>query len=188
MKFIYITSKKVYHYPLNFNNKNFIVAFWHGDLLMQPFNYNNFKKNGNIKVMISEHKDGETIRKIIKYFNLDSIYGSSTRGGVKAMVNAIKSLKNGYDIAITPDGPKGPIYSIADGIVAISKKTDTPILAFSSIPQKYWIFNSWDKFIIPKPFGKIDFYISEPFYLDNLSLEDAKKLIYKNMMQHQLQK
>ncbi|MEA3316141.1 MAG: lysophospholipid acyltransferase family protein [Campylobacterota bacterium] len=189
VKVIYITSKKVYHHPLNFNKEqNFILSIWHGDLLMQPFNYHNFKKNGEIKAMISEHRDGETIRKIMKYFNIDSIYGSSTRGGVKAMVSAIKSLRNGYDIAITPDGPKGPIYSIADGIVAISKKTDTPIVVFSSIPQKYWVFNSWDKFIIPKPFSKIDFYVSEPFYLDDLSIEEAKKLIYNNMMKHQLKK
>lgn len=189
VKFIYITSKKVYHYPLNFNKEQtFIISFWHGDLLMQPFNYFNFKKNGKAKAMISEHRDGDTIRKIVKYFNIDSIYGSSTRGGVKAIVNAIKSLRNGYDVAITPDGPKGPIYSIADGIIAISKKTDTPIIVFSSIPQKYWIFNSWDKFIIPKPFTTINFYISEPLFVDNLSIEDAKKLICKNMMKHQLKK
>jgi len=189
VRFIYLTSKKVYHHPLNFNKEqNFIVSIWHGDLLMQPFNYHNFKKNGNIKAMISEHRDGETIRKVIKYLGIDSLYGSSTRGGVKAMVGAIKSLKNGFDIAITPDGPKGPIYSIADGVIAISQKTNIPIVTFSSIPSKYWQFNSWDKFIIPKPFGTIEFYISEPFYLDNLSIEEAKKLIYKNMMKHQLKK
>jgi lysophospholipid acyltransferase (LPLAT)-like uncharacterized protein len=154
---------------------------WHGDLLMQPLNYRNFKKNGNVKVIVSEHADGETIRKVVEYLGVGALSGSSTRGGAKALLGAIKSIKNKIDVAITPDGPKGPIYEIADGIVLIAQKTGAKILAFSSYPSSYWRFNSWDKFIVPKPFGKIDFFVSEPFCIDGLSLEKSKQKIKDNM-------
>ena len=181
VRFIYLTNKKRFHYPKSMDNESFILSMWHGDLLMQPFNYRNFKKNGKVKVIVSEHRDGELIRKIVEYLGVGALQGSSTRGGAKALLGAIKSIKQNIDVAITPDGPKGPIYEIADGIVLISQKTKAKILCFSSKPSKYWEFNSWDKFKVPKPFGTIDFFVSEPFDVNNLSLEDAKEKIKKNM-------
>lgn len=189
VRFIYLTNKKVYHYPKDIDeDENIIVAMWHGDLLMQPLNYRHFRKKGTIKVIVSEHRDGETIRKVVDYLGVGALSGSSTRGGAKALIGAIKALKNGIDVAITPDGPKGPLYSVADGIVAISQKTKAKILPFSSVASKYWQLKSWDKFIIPKPFGTIDFYIGEPFDLEGLEVADAKKLIYEKLMENQLKK
>ncbi len=189
VRFIHLTNKKTYHYPnQNFDNENLIVAMWHGDLLMQPLNYRNFKKNGKIKVIVSVHKDGEIIRKVVDYLGVGGLSGSSSKGGAKALIGAIKALKNGIDVAITPDGPRGPIYSIADGIVLLSQKTNTKIIVLSSIPTSYWEMKSWDKFVVPKPFGKIDFYASEPFSVENLELEEAKQLIYSKMMENQLKK
>jgi lysophospholipid acyltransferase (LPLAT)-like uncharacterized protein len=189
VRLIYLTNKKTFHYPASgIPKKNIIVSMWHGDLLMQPLNYRHFKKDGIIKVIVSEHRDGETIRKVVDYLGVGALPGSSTRGGAKALIGAIKSLKNGIDVAITPDGPKGPIYSVADGIVALAQKTKSQISCFSSVPSSYWQLKSWDKFIIPKPFGKIDFYISEPFSVDDLTLTQAKELIKTNMMKNQLKK
>ena len=181
VRFIYLTNKKVFHYPKPMDDETFILAMWHGDLLMQPLNYRNFKKNGNVKVIVSEHADGETIRKVVEHLGVGALSGSSTRGGAKALLGAIKSIKKGIDVAITPDGPKGPIYEIADGIVLIAQKTGAKILNFSSVPSSYWRFNSWDKFVVPKPFGTINFYVSEPFSIDELSMEDAKIKIKENM-------
>lgn len=189
VRFIYLTNKKNYHYPSNIcEDENIIVAMWHGDLLMQPLNYRHFRKNGTVKVIVSEHRDGETIRKIVSYLGVGALSGSSSRGGARVLMGAIKALKSGIDVAITPDGPRGPIYSIADGIVAISVKTKTKILPFNSKPTTYWQMKSWDKFIVPKPFGTIDFYIGEPFDVDGLELEDAKKLIHDKLMENQLSK
>lgn len=189
VRFIYLTNKKTYHYPTkNLKNENLIVAMWHGDLLMQPLNYRHFKKNGQIKVIVSQHKDGEIIRKVCDYLGVGGLSGSSSKGGAKVLIGAIKALKNGLDIAITPDGPRGPIYNIADGIVLLSQKTKTKIVVLSSLPSLYWQMQSWDKFIIPKPFGTIDFYISDPFDIEDLKLEDAKKFIYSKMMKNQLEK
>ena len=177
VRFIYLTNKKVFHHPQNIPTEPFVLAMWHGQLLMQALNYKKLKKNGKIKVIVSEHRDGQTIRKVVSYLGVGAIEGSSTRGGAKALLNAIKSLKNGFDVAITPDGPKGPIYEVASGIVAISNKTNAKILTCKIKPSKYWEMNSWDKFIIPKPFGTIDFYINEPFSIEGMDMEDAKKLI-----------
>ncbi len=151
---------------------------------MQPLNYRKFKPNGNIKVIVSHHRDGETIRKVVDYLGVGAISGSSSKGGAKALIQAIKTIRSGIDIAITPDGPRGPRYSVANGIVAISQKTNAKIVTCQIKTSKFWQLNSWDKFIIPKPFGIIDFYISEPFDINNLEMDDAKKLIKDKMMEN----
>lgn len=182
VRFIYFTSKKEFHHPKINNKESFVVAFWHGELLMQPFNYKKLKPSGRVSAMISEHKDGEAITKTVEYLGIGSIRGSSTRGGAKALIGALKELKNNNDIAITPDGPKGPRHSVADGIVAISKKSNARILIFNCKASKYWQFNSWDKFIVPKPFGKLEFFIQEPLDISNLDVQEAKELIREKML------
>ncbi len=182
VRVIYLTSKKVYHHPNIDKNEAFIVAFWHGELLMQPFNYQKLKPSGKVSAMISEHKDGEAITKTVEYLGIDSIRGSSSKGGAKALISAIKEIKGGDDIAITPDGPRGPRHSVADGIVAIHKKTNAKILIFNCKCTKYWQFNSWDKFIVPKPFGTLEFFISEPLDVSNLENEEAKEIIKNKML------
>jgi len=149
---------------------------------MQPFNYQKLKPNGKVSAMISEHKDGEAITRTVEYLGIHSVRGSSSRGGAKALISAIKEIKNGDDIAITPDGPRGPRHSIADGIVAISKKTNAKILIFNIKCTKYWQFNSWDKFIVPKPFGTLEFFIQEPLDISSLEVDEAKELIREKML------
>lgn len=182
VRFIYLTNKKRFHHPKELKDKIYVVAFWHGELLMQPFNYQKLKPKGKVSAMISEHKDGESITKTVEYLGIHSIRGSSSKGGAKALIGAIKELKRGDDIAITPDGPRGPRHSVADGIVAISQKTKSKILLFNCKPSKYWQFNSWDKFIVPKPFGTIDFYISEPLDIQNMLFDEAKQVIQEKLL------
>lgn len=182
IRFIYITNKKVFHVEQSLSNEPILVAFWHGDLIMQPFTYKHIRPSRTIRTLISDHRDGETITKIVEFLGIGSIRGSSSKGGVKALLNAIKEIKNGVDIAITPDGPRGPRYSVADGIVAIAQKSGAKIVIFNSKPSNYWQFNSWDKFVIPKPFGTIDFFISEPLDITGLEMEEAKRVIKEKMM------
>lgn len=182
VRFIYLTNKKVFHHAKVNEDESYIVAFWHGELLMQPFNYQHLRPKGKVSAMISEHKDGEAITKTVEYLGIDSIRGSSSRGGAKALIGAIKELKGGDDIAITPDGPRGPRHSVADGIVAIHKKTNAKILVFNCKPTKYWQFKSWDKFIVPKPFGTLEFFIQEPLCLEGLEMEEAKELVREKML------
>ncbi|MBL3520391.1 lysophospholipid acyltransferase family protein [Arcobacter lanthieri] len=185
VKIIYATNKKTYHHPKD-NNEPFVLCMWHGDLLSQIFNYHQFRNYGNIRAMISENRDGEIIAKIASLFNCGAIRGSSSKGSTKVFINALKELKLGNDVAITPDGPRGPRYSMADGVVLISQKSGKKIRCFNAIPTKYWQFKSWDKFVLPKPFGKIDFYVSESFSVEGLEVEEAKSIIKQRMLVHSL--
>lgn len=182
VRFVYFTSKKVFHHASINEDEAHVVAFWHGELLMQPFNYQKLKAKGKVSAMISEHKDGEAITRTVEYLGIHSVRGSSSKGGAKALISAIKEIKKGDDIAITPDGPRGPRHSVADGIVAISQKTNAKILLFNCRPTKYWQFNSWDKFIVPKPFGKLEFFIQEPLDISALEVNEAKELIKKKLL------
>ena len=185
VKFLQLTSKFIFHYPKEVPKENFILLMWHREGLMHPINYHQFKKNGVIKSIISEHRDGDMIKNIFLLLGIGSISGSSTRGGSKALINAIKNIKNNIsDVAITPDGPKGPVYSIASGAVVIAQKTKAKIYIAHYKASSFWELNSWDKYIIPKPFGIINFYISEPLDIGSLSIEEANKLIKTKMMEN----
>ncbi|WP_418184936.1 lysophospholipid acyltransferase family protein [Aliarcobacter vitoriensis] len=186
VKLIYATNKKVYHHPKKYDKQAFIICMWHGDLMSQPYNYFTFRKDGIVKAMISENRDGEIIAKLVENFGIGSVRGSSSKGAAKVFLSALRELKDGNDVAITPDGPRGPRYSVADGIVTISQKSGKDIRCFNAVPTKYWQFKSWDKFVLPKPFGRIDFYISEPFSVQGLELEDAKNIIKQRMLIHSL--
>lgn len=182
VKFVYLTSKKVFHHAKIDPNKPMVVAFWHGELLMQPHNYHKLRPNSILNAIISQHKDGEIITRIVNYLGVKGIRGSSSKGGAKALIGTIKTIKSGHDVAITPDGPRGPRFSVADGIVAISKKSNADIVIFNCKPSKYWQMNSWDKFIVPKPFGTLEFFIQEPLNIRDLDNEKAKEIIKEKMM------
>lgn len=183
VKIIYATNKKVFHHPSELNDgEAFIFVIWHGDLLSQPFNYYKKRPNKTVKAMISHNKDGEIIAKLVRVLGIKAIRGSSSKGAAKALISTIKEIKSGNDVALTPDGPRGPRFSVANGVVAIAHKCNARIIVLNSKPSSYWQFNSWDKFILPKPFGKIDFYMSEPYDVTNLDLEEAKVFIKEKMM------
>jgi len=179
-----MTTKRTFHPPSNIPEQRCVIGFWHGDLLMQPFSYFNWRKDPNIAVMISDHFDGELLAKTMGYFGLETVRGSSRKGAARVLISAIKKVKDGYDLGLTPDGPKGPRFSMTDGIVAIAQKRNCPIILQNSVPDKYWQLGSWDKFVIPKPFSHIHFYCSEPINVTDMDMDEAKKLIYDTLMEH----
>jgi len=182
IRLIYSTNKKVFHHPKLKDDEAFIFVAWHGDLVCQPMNYFKNRPNGVIKTLISQSKDGEIISKIYSLFGGGSIRGSSSKGATKALISTIREIKSGVDIAITPDGPRGPRHTIADGVIAIAQKSGARIIVLSAKPKSYWQFNSWDKFVLPKFFGRIDFYMSEPYDISNLKFEEARDFIKNKML------
>lgn len=182
VKFIYLTNRKEFHHPKLNDNEALIFVTWHDDLICQPLNYYQNRPNGKIKTLISQSKDGEILSKIYNLFGGETIRGSSSKGATKALISTIREIKSGVDIALTPDGPRGPRHTVADGVIAIAQKSAARIVVLNSKPSSYWQFNSWDKFILPKPFGKIDFYMSEPFNINNLEFEEARSFIKDKMM------
>ncbi|MDD3324678.1 MAG: lysophospholipid acyltransferase family protein [Sulfurospirillaceae bacterium] len=185
LKLLYLTCKKEFYSqtkePLPHPS---IYALWHGELLMLPFAYIYFANSFAVNVMISRHFDGELIARLVGIFGGETIRGSSSKGSTTALKSAFSVLNEGKNLAITPDGPRGPRHSIADGIVLISQKKSIPIIALNCKPTRFWSFKSWDRFCIPKPFCTLRFYCSMPFYVNNMELEEAKLLIKQRLCEN----
>lgn len=187
MWLIYLTCKKRFYIAESLRQTNCIATFWHGEFLMLPFAYLKLRKKPKIFIIASKHFHGELISRICACFGFRAVRGSTNyngvdRGGMRVLLDSFKNLKEGWDMGITPDGPRGPYHSIADGVVAMGQKTQIPLSFFRVHNHSFWELKTWDKFQIPKPFSKIDFFLSEPFLLDRtLSIDEAKREIYEKM-------
>ena len=185
IRFLNLTNKTHFHAPENISTDATIFACWHGELLMLPYLYKHYRKKPHAKVLISPHFDGELISRTIKYFGLGTLAGSTDKSAARVLIQAIKTIKEGYDIGITPDGPKGPRHEVADGIIVMAQKTGAKIVLVEIKPTKFWQLNSWDRFVIPKPFGEIHFYVSEELDITGLELEEARELLQKGLLHHE---
>jgi lysophospholipid acyltransferase (LPLAT)-like uncharacterized protein len=182
--FLYFTNRKKFHTPEFISDDPLIFASWHGKLLLVPYLYKHCRKKTPVKVLISDHFDGLLISKTFKYFNIETIAGSTHRNPVRVLIQGIKAIKDGYDMGITPDGPKGPRHTVSKGTIAMSQKTNTKIVLMDIRPSSYWEMKSWDKFIIPKPFGTIHFYASEPIDISKLDFEEARELVREGLLKY----
>jgi lysophospholipid acyltransferase (LPLAT)-like uncharacterized protein len=182
-KILFLTCKKVHELPnCKLPSKPVVWVGWHGQLLMLPYGYFKLKPTRKINIMVSEHIHGDMAIRIAKRFHFNFIRGSSRRGAIKALINAINALNRGEDVGITPDGPIGPLYSVSDGVVTLSQKYNIDVIALGWSASSYWQLGSWDKAKIPKPFSTIIFRSSEPFNLEGLSKEEAKQKIKNALM------
>lgn len=138
-----------------------IYTFWHDRIFAATY----FFRHRGIAVVTSQSKDGEYIARFIQRFGYGTVRGSSTRGGVGALVELIKTMRKGIPAGFTVDGPKGPRYIAKPGPILLAKKTGNPIMPFSVEIKKRWTVNSWDKLQIPKPFSKAKVFIGPPIYI-----------------------
>ncbi|ACZ11467.1 protein of unknown function DUF374 [Sulfurospirillum deleyianum DSM 6946] len=184
VKLLFFTCKKRFHFSINGSQTPSIYAIWHGELLMAAAAYTYYSKRVSIDTIVSHHFDGELVAKLMQIFGGGTIRGSSSKGGVSALRQALKALQNGRDIGITPDGPRGPRHSVANGVAAMACMKQVPIITMHCEPSASWKMKSWDRFCIPKPFSTLHFYYSDPFYVHELSLEEAKALIQKRLLEH----
>lgn len=170
----------------NFIDEPLLFSFWHGELFFSPIFYRELKKSRKreTKILISEHFDGGLIADVAKLVGADSIRGSTSKGAKRVLIQALKACREGNDIGITPDGPRGPYRSIAAGIIYLSQKTETKVVVLRAKSSRFWELRSWDRFMIPKPFSIIDFYASKPFILSGMELNEAKSFLKKRMEQY----
>jgi lysophospholipid acyltransferase (LPLAT)-like uncharacterized protein len=138
-----------------------VMAFWHGRILPATFY---FRRRG-IVVITSENFDGEWIARIIERFGYGTARGSSTRGGVKALLQLARDLEQGRPVGFTIDGPRGPARVAQPGAVWLSQRTGHPILPFHLEASSAWTMRSWDRTQIPKPRATIGIAIGEPFHV-----------------------
>ncbi|HLD77343.1 MAG TPA: DUF374 domain-containing protein [Rickettsiales bacterium] len=191
--FVYFTGRKNFIKSAEFlaaikAGKPIILCFWHNRLMLTSFipRYANKKLGTNYRFMTlaSNHGDGRFVGKIMEKFGFISIYGSSQNGrkatrGIElsSLREIVRGLKNGIGLGITPDGPRGPNQKINSEIINIAKISNAILAPVSYSASNFIEFNSWDKFKLPLPFSKINFYFDDLIYVNkNMSEKEEKKM------------
>jgi len=140
-------------------NRPFILAFWHGRLLMAP---KAWPAGASMNMLISGHADGRIIADAIAHFGLDTIMGSKSKGGLAALRAMVRALADGNNVGVTPDGPRGPLMRVSPGIIAAAKLSQCPIIPLSFATTGRLILGSWDRFHFSLPFSRGVFLWGEP--------------------------
>ncbi len=138
-----------------------IYVSWHGRLFFPMLCI----KDMGVTVLVSEHRDGEIITVASESAGYNTVRGSTTHGGVKALAKIIKLVKKGAYIGLTPDGPKGPRWHFQPGAIFVAAKTGAPIIPLGGSSKNAYYFKSWDSFQLPLPFSKGVFIAGEPYYV-----------------------
>jgi len=139
-------------------SKSVIHTFWHGRMLILAYTHR-WRK---IHILISQHRDGEYIARIIEMLGFVSVRGSTTRGGTQAIFEMCRKATGGYDVGVTPDGPKGPGFKVHPGTIYIAQRSGLPIVPITSSAEHRWTLPTWDRFIIPRPFSKAVVMLGDP--------------------------
>lgn len=154
---------------LRASGRPFIFSLWHGQLLPLLWHH----KGEAVSILISEHRDGELIARTAQWLGYGLIRGSTTRGGERALLSLVRELEAGREVAITPDGPRGPARSFAPGALVAAHRSRSPILPVAASVDRAWRLGSWDRFIIPKPFARITVAYGSPTMVDAPSARAA---------------
>lgn len=140
-----------YLQDLRTRRQPFIFSLWHGQLLPLLWHH----RAQGVTVLISEHRDGELVARAAESLGYGLIRGSSTRGAERALISLVRELQAGHEVAITPDGPRGPVAKFAPGALVAAQRSDSFILPVAASADRAWRLKSWDRFMIPKPFARV---------------------------------
>lgn len=162
VRLIYTTCRKKYinKTPQKERHTPAIYATWHGRLILQPF-----MLPRPTYALMSKHRDGRLMRCAAWWFRLYSIPGSSSKGGAHALRLMARTLKEGKNISITPDGPRGPHMKAKPGVMELARLTGAPIIPITFSATRYWRASSWDHFMIPKPFSTLYIKYGTPLFV-----------------------
>jgi lysophospholipid acyltransferase (LPLAT)-like uncharacterized protein len=128
-----------------------VFTLWHGQMLPLLWHH----RGEGIAVLISEHRDGEIIARIASALGFRTVRGSTYRGADRALVGLVRELRAGHDVAVTPDGPRGPAGHFAPGALVAAQRSGAPVVSVGVAATRSWRLRSWDGFMIPKPFARV---------------------------------
>jgi lysophospholipid acyltransferase (LPLAT)-like uncharacterized protein len=185
MRILWFSYRKKYHFIDKLINGQCIAVSWHGELFITPQVYRKLRKKEPTSAIVSKHFHGELMVRVLGFLNILPLRGSSNRGARGALINSIKAIKEKQNILISPDGPKGPRKSMSDGAVALALKARLPIVIINYRPSSYWQLKSWDRFIIPKPFSKLDIYY-QVVKVGNMDKQKAKEYLQTVMNKYSI--
>lgn len=168
-----------------------LICFWHNRILgiTAAFNarYPRRDRKG-VTVLTSPSKDGEILAQFVGAFGMGSVRGSSSRRGSQALRELVRLVRDGRDIAITPDGPRGPRYSLGPGVIQLAQTTGAQILPVHAHFSRSWRLKTWDGFIIPLPFSTIsvtlDNAVAIPAELTDADFETQRKNLEELLKNH----
>lgn len=150
-----------------------VFVLWHGRLL--PCTY--FHRGQGLATLISRHRDGEYIARLAQRWGYQTLRGSSRRGATAALRQIVRALREGRAVAVTPDGPRGPRERVKPGALLAAAMTGAPVVPASAGAEWAWRFDSWDRFLVPKPFSRVRLVFGEPLHVPSAaSPEELAKL------------
>jgi lysophospholipid acyltransferase (LPLAT)-like uncharacterized protein len=156
-----------------------IYILWHNRFFTVPAAWNRLCGTHRQSVTLtSASRDGDMVARAMAVFGLGAIRGSSSRRGVAALVGLKRALQEGFDICLTPDGPRGPRYQLQPGAIKLAESSGAPIVPVHVRFSSAWRFKSWDRFVIPKPFSRVEVTFAEaiqvPRGMDPAAFEAAR--------------
>lgn len=140
------------------SDRGAIYALWHGRMFFPMY----AARHLGICVLVSEHQDGELIATVLRRFGCNVVRGSTTHGGLAALLQMIRGWRPGVRYAITPDGPRGPRETVQPGVVHLARRLGLPIVPITGAASRCFTFKSWDRLMLPWPFSRAAFIAGEP--------------------------
>jgi lysophospholipid acyltransferase (LPLAT)-like uncharacterized protein len=144
--------------PKSLAERPYVYSFWHNCMIAAMY----WCRDLDVRVMSSDSFDGEYTGRIMQKFGFVKVRGSSSKGAVRALIGMRRALENGYTVAFTIDGPRGPRYVAKPGPVMLARATGAPLMAFHIAFDRAWVLKTWDRAIIPRPFCRAFMRISRP--------------------------
>lgn len=136
----------------------FLFVLWHSRILPLLFHH----RQEGIVLLISRHRDGGYLADLSERWGYRSVRGSTKRGGEVGLLGLVRALQGGAEVAVTPDGPRGPAERVQAGAVAAAQHAGAPLLPIGARPSAAWYLRSWDRMCIPKPFAAIEVVYGPP--------------------------
>ncbi len=166
------------------NPESVIIAFWHNRIVMMPKHYMHYRRGRPVPsyMLISQHGDGRIIAWAVRVMGIRSVAGSSSRGGLRALLELMRHGRAGSDMGFTPDGPRGPRCEVKDGIVVAAAKTGCVVVPCAYSTSRRWTLRTWDGMIIPKPFSRGVFMAGEPITISSGDDPERSKLRIQNAL------
>lgn len=173
-------------YPRYFwqQGEHIILPYWHEQTLLMVLAYRGPKVN----VLISASKDGELLTRTMKYFDVQAVRGSSSRGARSAFRALVALAKEPVDIVLTPDGPRGPRRNLKDGVIRLARLSGRPVIPMAFSCSRGFRFSSWDSFLFPLPFGRGVYAFGEPLYFNEEEGPDGFRTRLQQAMNETQQK
>ena len=163
-----------------------VTVTWHNRLLFFPVMFPAAVRR-KTRAVVSPSRDGQYVTDLIAHFGLKSLRGSSSKKGANALLGAVKAINSGFHVSFTPDGPRGPRYSMSRGPIQLAGMTGAQVVPISVNASSYWELRSWDRFQIPKPWAKMVLVLGEgitiPPDLDDDEMDKWREAVRRKLME-----